>query len=59
MLGVLVIDEKTETWIETASDGTSKTKKTTYEVHELNPEFDIPTLKEMGAIHPDEAEAEM
>ena len=59
MLGVLVIDEKTETWIETASDGTSKTKKTTYEVHELNPEFDIPTLKEMGAIRPDEAEAEM
>ena len=59
MLGVLIIDEESETAFETAPDGTRTPKKTTYEVLDLNPEFDLATLKEMGAIRPAEACAEM
>jgi DNA-binding transcriptional ArsR family regulator len=51
MLGVLAIDEESET--ETKPDGTEKTM--TYEVYDLNTDFDRATLKQMADITPNEA----
>ena len=60
MLGVLIIDEDTETTTTTAPDGTEKTKKTTVEVYDLNPDFDRDALAEIAAAKPaTRAEAEM
>src|SRR5262249_1442157 len=59
MLGVLIINEETHTEHETAIDGTDVVKTKTYEVYDLNPEFDRDTLTEMAAAAPTKAVAEM
>ena len=60
MLGVLIIDEETDTEHETAKDGTDVVKKKIYEVYDLNPDFDRDALAEIAAAKPaTRAEAEM
>jgi len=44
MLGALVIETETED--ETQPNGT--TKKVTYDIYDINPDFDVPTLKQMA-----------
>jgi hypothetical protein len=55
MLDVLIIEMEAET--ETMPDGKSKT--TSYEVYDLNLDFDRDTLAEMAAIRPDKACADL
>jgi hypothetical protein len=59
MLEVLTLKEETETEHETAKDGTDVVKTKTYEIYDLNPDFDYDTLTEMAAIRPDKPWAEM
>ena len=59
MLGVLVIEVKTKTTYVTNPDGISEPRTSTYEVYNINPNFDADTLDQIAAAASGQVAAEM